>query len=121
MGTTQMNVRLDAGEKAAGDAAWESIGYTPSRIVQETWSFAARNRYNKHALRKFAKHLGESGNQLSSEQEDRLKWHALAPGIYETMLAEMGIEGIPEPLGITDGELLYEAYLDKMAEKGMPA
>ena len=120
MAMTQMNVRLDAEEKAAGDAAWASIGYTPSRLVQEMWRFATRNRNNKRALREVALKLEEPAPELSPEQEERLKWHAMVPGIYESMLAEMGIEGIPEPLDITDDELLYEAYLDKMAEREMP-
>ena len=120
MPTTQFNVRIDEDDKAAGDEAFASIDYSPSQIVQAVWNYAARNRRNKKALRKLTSLVGQQEKADLSEKETRLQWHARASKIYSDMLKEMGIEGIPEPVNMTDEELLYQAYLDKMAERGMP-
>ncbi len=120
MSTTQFNVRLEEDDKQAGDEAFASIDYTPSQVVQAVWAYAARNRRNKKALRKLASLLDGQTAETSSEQEDRLKWHAAAPKMYKDMLKEMGIKETPAPLGLTDEELLYQAYVDKAAERGMP-
>ncbi len=44
MGMTQMNVRMDAAVKNAGDAVFEQAGYTPTQIVRMLWEYAARHR-----------------------------------------------------------------------------
>ena len=38
---TQMNVRMDASQKADGDSAVAQAGYTPSSAVRALWAFAA--------------------------------------------------------------------------------
>lgn len=119
MPTTQFNVRIDEIEKNVGDEAFASIDYSPSQVVQEVWGYAARNRQNKRALRKLVSLVNQQEESKLSEHEERLKWHESASHLYTDMLKEMGIESLPEPLDMTDDELLYQAYLDKMEERGM--
>lgn len=40
---TQMNVRMGAELKRAGDASLAQAGYTPTQAVHALWSFAARH------------------------------------------------------------------------------
>lgn len=118
---TQMNVRIDADIKAAGDEAFASIGCTPSHVVQAIWNYAARNRHDKKALRRLNQMVEKPIDEEAQRNiERRLELVRQGPQLYLNMLKKMGIEGVPEPLDISDEELLYEAYLDRMAEKGMP-
>ncbi|MBQ9067594.1 MAG: hypothetical protein IJ131_00835 [Eggerthellaceae bacterium] len=122
MATTQLNVRINAQDKVLGDEALASIDYTPSRMVQAVWGYAARNRRNKKALRKLAEVLeDETRSEEMAEKERRAALIQEGPQIFMNMMKEMGIE---DPFSIelpSDDELLYQAYLDKMAERGMSA
>ena len=120
MATTQFNVRIDEADKAAGDDAFASIDYSPSQIVQAVWGYAARNRRNKKALRELTTLVDQQASAAASEKERKLSMLEEGQQLYLNMLEEMGIEGIPAPLEMTDEELLYQAYLEKMAERGMP-
>ena len=120
MSTTQFNVRIDEDDKVAGDEAFASIDYSPSQVVQAVWNYAARNRCNKKALRKLTSLIDQQEKAELSEKDRRLQWHAAAPQMYADLVKQMGIDGIPEPLAATDEELLYQAYVDKAAERGLP-
>ena len=124
MATTQMNVRINEDIKAAGDAALASIGLTPSGMVQAIWSYAARNRHNKKALRELAQFAKEDpkaeAKKQRSEAERKHDLVMKGPQIYLDMLDRMGIENPGQAHMPSDDELLYQAYLDKMAERGSP-
>ena len=121
MTTTQFNVRIDANTKTLGDEAFSSINYTPSRIVQEVWGFAARNRRSKKALRQLVDLVAAPAEEPASERERKARLIEDGPGILLRMLAENGVEN-PESIVLpSDEDLLYQAYLDKMAERGMSA
>ena len=59
MAAVQMNVRIERELKAEGDAAFQGIGYTPTEIVREMWSFAKRNRHDPQKLQDMVDSLGE--------------------------------------------------------------
>ena len=118
MASMQMNVRIDKEDKLAGDEAFESIGYTPSKIVQAVWSYGARNRNNRKRLRALTKLLEETESAEKEEaQKSKYEWPLSGPQLYLDFLAEMGITD-PKPLDIDDDELLWQAYLDRAEEKG---
>ena len=116
MATIQMNVRMDAAIKPIGDEAFASIGYTPSSLIQALWRFASRNRHNRKALRELRTML--ETDSLDEEAPQR-SWVESTPLLYEQMLRDMGIEGTPAPLQLTDEELLFQAHLEKAAEREM--
>ena len=116
--TTQLNVRMDAEIKPSGDQALAEIGYTPSGVVQAVWRFAARNRHNRQTLLELRRILDPDEHDHSEPRRD---WVQEAPHLYERLLQGMGIEGEPAPLPQTNEELLFQAHLDKMAERGMLA
>ena len=119
MASSQLNVRIDEKERASGDEALASIGYSPSQVVQSVWRFAAQNRHNKTALRRLSSLLEESHENDESEKERRLRAHETGHHIYSDALEAMGITGTPKPPDLSDDELLYQAYLDRMQEKGL--
>ena len=118
MATTQMNVRIDCDVKPAGDAALASIGFTPSSVIQAVWRFAERNKRNRKELLRL-KAVLESAEQSASDEEDAKSWVVAGPAIYADMLAEMGIEGDPQPLEESTEDLLFQAYQDKLEERGL--
>ncbi len=63
--TAQLNVRMDASLKAAGDAALAQIGYAPVDFVRAVWGRLARQDDSLAAVRTF---LGEA-NSAASDRE----------------------------------------------------
>lgn len=63
--TAQLNVRMDASLKAAGDAALAQIGYAPVDFVRAVWGRLARQDDGLAAVRTL---LGEA-NSTASDQE----------------------------------------------------
>lgn len=48
---TQMNTRIDAGLKEAGDAVLASLGYTPSVAVRGLWRFVVEHQDDAASIR----------------------------------------------------------------------
>lgn len=59
MTTGQMNVRINEQLRIDGTAAFESIGFSPSRIIRALWSFAAKNKDNPVKLERSLAFLDE--------------------------------------------------------------
>ena len=120
MATAQINARIDAGVKARGDQALNSIGYTPTRIIRAVWEFAGRNANDRKALRAWAESLEDEAAKAQRDAELKAWEEKLAEGprIVERAYREMGIEH-PQPLSMTDEELLEEALMEKMMERGL--
>lgn len=120
MATAQINARIDADVKARGDQALSSIGYSPTRIIRAVWEFAGRNANNRKTLREWVESL-ESEEAKAQRDAEQKAWEeklAEGPRIIERAYREMGIEH-PRPLDISDEELLYEAHMEKMIERGL--
>ena len=120
MAATQMNIRIDEDVKKAGDAALASVNYSPSLMVQTVWDYAARNRHNKKALQRLVQVVEDSeGKSPQAEKTRKLKQLHSGLEMRKLLLEQMGIEGVPRPCDLTDEDLLYQAHLDKMAERGV--
>lgn len=120
MPTVQMNTRINEKLKSAGDAAFESVGFTPTRAVRTLWEFAARNKHDREAIEDLLHQLeGES----ASEEEERKRKVRLAesgPGTFERFLEEMGVSEMPtfsEP-DLSPSEIRERAALERAAQKG---
>ena len=118
MAAIQFNTRIDKNTKVAGDEAFASVGLTPSHVVQATWAYAARNKHNKKKLRQLVGLLNGSDEQSSRTEGQEPSWVEKGPLLYREMLKQMGISGTPQPLAMTDDELLFEAMRDRAQERG---
>lgn len=116
MATAQINARIDADVKAAGDAAFAYAGYTPTQAIRALWEFGARNLHDPKKLRSFLDQL-ENDRSPGTTMEDIVKEVEEGPLIYERALREMGIYTM-EPCDTPYEELLEQALAEKMIERG---
>ena len=128
MSATQMNFRIDADLKAAGNLALGENGLTPTEIVRDTWQFLARNRHAPDAIRKLVDYLrgaplavdgaGDGGSSARDDTwMDDLEDDVVmkGPRIIEHFYKEMGIDpSTIEPMSYE--ELKFQAYADKYPE-----
>lgn len=121
MGMTQINARISASVKLAGDAALNEAGYTPTQAIRALWEYAGRNRGNEKELRRVFDVL-EGKNDVGSRGSEvarRLQIAAEGPLIAERALSEMGIDPAVYSDDAADKDLLEQALLDKMRERGL--
>lgn len=121
MAVVQMNVRLDADVKAAGDEVFAEIGYSPTEAVRALWKFAQRNRHKPAAVEEAMRALRDS-KETGQEEAARAQriaeaeeWLDCGPRIIRDYYAQFGIDydSLP-PLTHEDYDrLLEEAYDEK--------
>lgn len=117
MAMTQMNVRIDEQLRLEGNAALESIGFSPAQAVRALWAFAARNANNPVKLEHDLKFL-EREEALSEEAQRKLKTFHEGQKIIEEFMAQNGLSfGDVEP--ISDKELKELAYSELWESKGL--
>ena len=107
MTSVQMNTRMNASLKTAGDLSIRESGSSPSEIVRAVWDYAARNRHKPKAIAALLdflndEQLGESGSgQLLATK---------GPRLIEAFCIERGID--PKSLAPTTYEDLKSATFD---------
>ncbi len=117
MATTQINARISFEAKQRGDRALNEIGYTPTRAIRALWRFAGENLGNGDVLRDLLETLESVGKTDSAEdREKRVLLAETGPLIFEQALAELNIS--PQTEEIPYDDLLEQAYIDKMTERG---
>lgn len=116
MATAQINARIDSEAKALGDRGLESIGYTPTNAIRALWKYVGENLHDPKKLRALFEQLEGNSPQKKTEKEI-LEEVEEGPLIYERALREMGIVAI-EPFDTPYEELLEQALIEKMAERG---
>ena len=88
---TQMNTRIDAELKEAGDAALARLGYTPSAAVRGLWRFVVDHQDDAAAVREVI----EPG--AASAFSDEAARKAIAISELRSLYAQTASElGIPE-------------------------
>lgn len=113
--TVQMNVRMDANLKKAGDEALASIGLTPTETVRMVWEAAADRKQGLAEIEKL------SSAARSSKQAASSQLHGGFADVWEAVdrfVKERGYAGSPLP-DLTDEELLEEALVERMEERGL--
>ena len=120
MATVQMNTRIEEDVKAAGDAVFGRIGYTPSRVVRAVWGYAARNEANPEYVESM---LSKAEGRDSPEGEERSRRVALAqrgPCIFEGFMGEMGVKDLPhfDETGLSPASVRERAAVQRAIEKG---
>lgn len=125
--TVQMNTRIDADLKRAGDAALAQAGYTPTQAVRALWTFAARHAGQPNAVREGLAFGDEEQDRAAQDAEIQRKLAIAerASHSFERFLISMGatpeqIRSLPVDERPYD-QLIDEAYEELLAERGYTA
>ena len=111
---TQMNTRIDAELKVAGDAALAHLGYTPSAAVRGLWRFVVDHQDDAAAVREVIE--PDAASALSDEASRKAAAIAGLRSLYEQTACELGISGKDEAeLPSWDG--LREDWYDERLER----
>ena len=112
---TQMNIRIDAPLKDAGDDALASIGLTPTRAVRALWKLAAQRGERLEEVRRLlASADGEPTAPDGPSATLRAGWD-----IVPDQLAALGISAQAlARASRDDAALLDAARTDRAREKG---
>ena len=112
MTTCQMNVRMDANLKEAGDKVFEKLGLSPSQVVRAVWEYAVRHGDVPGLVERA---LQEEACDLDAELRVLLVDHdADLIGSFRRRWAP-STEPRVEPLDCK--ALLEETYADRYAER----
>lgn len=121
MAQAQINVRIDADLKAAGDAGLAAAGYTPSQAVRILWALAAKYRDNPRQLRRVLEpDAAEPTEDERAERERKLAAVRRAATLVDEFFRGQGIEGIHDPMrdSMTDREYYDMLRSEHYREKG---
>ena len=88
---TQMNTRIDASLKEAGDAVLARLGYSPSAAVRGLWQFVVDHQDDAASVRKVI----EPGAATALSDEAARKASAIASlrSLYAQTAQDLGISG----------------------------
>ena len=115
----QVNARIDANLKTAGDAALAKAGLTPTKAIRALWQRFAELTDQPEKIRE----LVESSDMLApagrAEQERKLSLAQEGSMIVSRSLAERGVvvpEGFEE---LSYEELREQVLLERLRERGL--
>ena len=118
----QMNVRLDRGLKAAGDAVLAEVGITPTELIRELWEKVSRGSAHAMQVREFLRDKACEGVGTGCTPAQEQKMEALVRGrrLFGEGLDAMGIQAVTSPagMGAADIDLYAEALVGRMRERG---
>ena len=118
----QINARMDAGLKAAGDAALAKAGLTPTKAIRAMWQRFAELADRPEKIREL---MSDPHSVLTpDERTERDRKLALAregSTIVSRSLAERGM-AVPEGYaGLPYEELREQVLLERLHERGLEA
>jgi RHH-type rel operon transcriptional repressor/antitoxin RelB len=108
-----MNVRIDEKLKQAGDEALASIGMSPSQAVRLLWQRAAEHGEGLERVKALAQVAGSD-----SSEGERVNGIAEERAVLERGIAALELDKA-RPLTVNDEELLEEAALERLHERGL--
>ena len=120
MATSQMNVRIDEAVKAMGDSVFESIGYTPTRVIRALWNYAAHCAGQTDELEELLRIAEECGNNLEETRMHKVRLAERGPDTFDSFLRDMGIStpfAFAEST-LTPAELREQAAIERATQKG---
>lgn len=111
---TQMNTRIDATLKEAGDAVLARLGYSPSAAVRGLWQFVVDHQDDAASVRKVI----EPGVASALSDESARKASAIAGlrSLYAQTAQELGIPG-NDGADIPSWDDLREDWYDERLER----
>lgn len=86
---TQMNTRIDASLKEAGDAVLARLGYSPSAAVRGLWQFVADHQDDAASVRKVIE--PDAASALSGESARKASAITSLRSLYAQTARELGI------------------------------
>lgn len=108
----QMNVRIPAETKSAGDDALMSEGLTPTEVVRCVWEKAARRGKDLQLVLDLVREPGKTKSTSSP-------FESAAKMVGSEMLA-LGVDLSKSRCDeLSDGELLEMAYYERADERGL--
>lgn len=111
---TQMNTRIDAELKAAGDAVLAHLGYTPSAAVRGLWRFVVDHQDDAATVREVIE--PDAASALSDEASRKAAAIADLRSLYEQTACELGIPGNAEA-ELPSWDDLRENWYDERPER----
>lgn len=112
--TVQMNVRIPAETKTAGDRALSSEGLTPTEVVRCIWEKAAKRGRDLQQVATLVKKADKPADVSSPNP-----FESAAQMVSMQMLAlgvDLSVEEADTP---SDNELFEMAYYEKARERGL--
>lgn len=88
---TQMNTRIDAALKEAGDAVLARLGYSPSAAVRGLWQFVVDHQDDAASVRKVI--APDAATALSDEAARKASAITGLRSLYAQTAHELGIPG----------------------------
>lgn len=119
MPNAQMDFRIDAELKRRGDERFASFGCTPSEAMRRLYECATR--YDDESEEQLRRLLGAEGATTQDEGEKRVQAVEDFLASLQAQREALGIPPNPSRV-LTDEdleELLYEAKVEKMVERGL--
>lgn len=117
MGISQMNIRIDAATKTAGDQVFSSIGYTPTEVARAVWGFAAAHADDSQVVKQWLDEMHSLDLEAEARRERRRLAHEGIASLDQQLQSLVGsamLLSIPD----TDDEgLLEEALVSRLEER----
>lgn len=117
----QVNARIDASLKTAGDAALAKAGLTPTKAIRALWQRFAGLADRPEKIRELVESRDALAPAERAEQECRLNLAKEGSMIVSRSLAERGVvmpEGFEE---LSYEELREQVLLERLHERGLDA
>lgn len=111
---TQMNTRIDAALKEAGDAVLARLGYSPSAAVRGLWQFVVDHQDDATSVREVIE-PGAAG-ALSDEAARKASTIAGLRSLYARTAHELGISGY-NSVDLPSWDDLREDWYDERLKK----
>ena len=117
----QVNARIDASLKTAGDAALAKAGLTPTKAIRGLWQRFAELADRPEKIRELVESRDVLASAERSKQERKLSLAQEGSTIVLRSLAERGVvvpEGFEE---LSYEELREQVLLERLRERGLDA
>ena len=117
----QVNTRIDASLKTAGDVALAKAGLTPTKAIRAMWQRFAELKDRPEKIRELVESRDALAPAERAEQERRLNLAKEGSMIVSRSLAERGVvmpEGFEE---LSYEELREQVLLERLRERGLDA
>ena len=112
---TQMNTRIDATLKEAGDAVLARLGCSPSAAVRGLWQFIVDHQDDAASVRKVIE--PDAASALSDEAARKASAITSLRSLYAQTAHELGIPG-NDGADIPSWDDLREDWYDERLERG---
>ncbi len=119
MDAVQMNIRIDRELKREGDAAFNSVGYTPSQAVRLLWKIAVSLRDRPEELAAYLKGPAfeqsvDSCQQEKGERDAKLRSFQEGQRKISEMIGELGISSEADSAEPTLEEFREQIALERL-------